>query len=99
LGKRKEKKNSRGSGKWDDAVTERTHPRDAQLRDRDALTVCYGRQAVHELKVMSDVLGSGSDVSRDMTWESEGGTGRTSSWKRLYARLKSPGSKSLRLLI
>jgi hypothetical protein len=63
VGKKKEE-NSRGSGKWDDAVTKRADPRDAQLGDCDTLTVCYGPQVVHELKVVSDVLGFGSNVSR-----------------------------------
>lgn len=96
VGEMKEK-NSRGSGKWDDAVTKRADPRDAQLGDCDTLTVCYGPQVVHELKVVPDVLESGSNVSREIGKRRM--IGRTSSWKRPYARLKSPSSKSLRLLI
>lgn len=37
-------------------VAERAHPCDTELGERDVLTVRYGRQTVHELEVMSDVL-------------------------------------------
>jgi hypothetical protein len=50
------KKNSRGSGKRDHVIAERADPRDAQLRDRDAFPIRYGRQTVHKLEVMSDIL-------------------------------------------
>ena len=49
---------SRGSRKRDDIVAKRTYPCDAQLGDRDAFTIRYGRQCIHELEVMSDVLGA-----------------------------------------
>ena len=80
MGTKKKFKNSRGSGKRDDAITERTDPRYAQLGDCDTLAICYGPQIVHELKVMSDVLGSGSDVSGNMRKRRR--IARTSSWKR-----------------
>lgn len=39
-------------------VAEHTNPCDTQLGERDALAVCYSRQVVHELEIMSDVLGA-----------------------------------------
>jgi hypothetical protein len=39
-------------------VAESANPRDAQLRKRDAFPIRYGRQAIHELEVMSDILGA-----------------------------------------
>jgi len=58
-------------------VAKRANPRDAQLRERDTFTIRYGRQALHELEVMSDILearwlcqqrskrGTGRDVKQD----------------------------------
>ncbi len=57
-----EKENLRGSGKRDHVVAESANPRDAQLRDRDAFPIRYGRQTVHELEVMSDILGASGYV-------------------------------------
>ena len=44
-------------------VAESPNPRDAQLRDRDAFPIRYGRQTVHELEIMSDILGASGYVS------------------------------------
>ena len=57
--------NSRGAGKRDDIVAERANPRNAQLGDRDAFTFRYGRQGVHELEIMPDVLRPRGWVSKD----------------------------------
>ena len=56
VSEKKEKKNLRGSGERDDVVAEGAYPCDAQLGNGDILTVCYRRQAVYELEVMSDIL-------------------------------------------
>jgi hypothetical protein len=37
-------------------VAKRSNPCNAQLRDGDALTICDGRQRVHESQVMLDIL-------------------------------------------
>jgi hypothetical protein len=50
--------NSRGPGKRDDMVAERANPRDAQLGERDAFTIRYGRQAIYEPEFTSDTLGA-----------------------------------------
>lgn len=53
-------------------VAEHANPCDTQLSDRDALAVCNGRQVVHDLEVMSDVLGTRSYVSRWAGWVANG---------------------------
>jgi hypothetical protein len=55
--------NLRGPRKRDDMLAERTNPRDAQLGKRDALTTCYGRQAIYEPERTSDTLEASSGVS------------------------------------
>jgi len=37
-------------------VTKRGNPRNAQLGDRDALTIRYGRQSIDELEILSYIL-------------------------------------------
>jgi len=74
-------------------VAERADPRDAQLRDRDALSVRYGRQTLHELEVMSDVLEATGYVSRASKLGARKMT-LTSSCQRPNSRLTSPSSKS-----
>jgi hypothetical protein len=81
-------------------VAKSANPSDAQLSDRDAFTIRYGRQSFHELEVVIDILrlwrvsvsewGPAARVEKRKL---------TSSWKRPNARLKSPSSKSRRLLI
>ena len=92
------KRYSRGSRKRDDVVAKRTNPCETQLGDRDALAACYGRQVVHELEVMSDVLETRSYVSQGQAGERIA-LRLTSSWKRLKVRLASSSPRSLRLLI
>lgn len=93
---KQKKKNSRGSGKRDDVVAERAHPCDTKLGERDFLTVRYGRQAVHELEVMSEVLCNQRVRQQRNAWLAHGemASALTSSWKRLNPRLKSPSSRS-----
>jgi hypothetical protein len=59
---------SRRSGKRDDVVAKSTNPSNAQLRDRDAFTIRYGRQRFHNLEVMTDILRS-KKLSKS-TWAS-----------------------------
>jgi len=76
-------------------VTKRGNPRNAQLGDRDALTIRYGRQSVDELEILSYILepaatpgmnsGAQDVKSTDIILETA-------------ERLKSPSSKSSRLL-
>ena len=56
--------NLRRPRKWDDMLAERTNPRDAQLGERDALTVRYGRQAIYEPEFTSDTLQASGGVSK-----------------------------------
>jgi len=92
------KNNSRGSRKRDDVVAKRTNPCETQLGDCDPLAACYGRQVVHELEVMPDVLGTSIYVSQVQAGERIA-LRLTSSWKRPKVRLASSSARSLRLLI
>ena len=47
---------SRGSRKRDDVAAESANPSNAQLGDRDALTIRYIRQSFHELEILTDIL-------------------------------------------
>jgi len=79
-------------------VTKRANPRNAQLGDRDALTTRYGRQRVDELEIMPDILEPVATSGRNSGAQDVKKRALTSSWKRLNERLKSPSSKSIRLL-
>ena len=48
--------NSRRPRKRNDVIAKSANPSDAQLRDRDAFTIRYGRQRFHQLKVLIEIL-------------------------------------------